>query len=172
MGRSWSRAGARAVAPGQPIPWSGAQAVVLVPPCLLLPSSQGFFTAIATELLFSFSAFVRPLKAGLWLLSSRGDSLQPEARDQQFPPGNQRTLYPWFSLVLLEHLTHIWSHCRRSAVEVQWAFVQHCIQLGEGMSPRAWWSPSHPIKGNSQEQQLTAQGTFPGPGAQIAACFH
>lgn len=33
---------------------SGAQAVVLVSPCLLLPSSQGFFTVIASELLFSF----------------------------------------------------------------------------------------------------------------------
>lgn len=39
-------------------PVSGVQAVVLVPFCLFLPSSQGFFTVTESELLFSFSGFV------------------------------------------------------------------------------------------------------------------
>lgn len=83
-----------------PLAMPGAQAVVLVPPCLFLPSSQGFFTVIASELLFSFKPLFSPWKAGLWLLSSRGDSLQPEARDWQVPPGNQGLFSPGLILVL------------------------------------------------------------------------
>lgn len=42
----------------------GAQAVVLLPPCLFLPSSQGFFTVIASELLFSFKPLFSPGRQG------------------------------------------------------------------------------------------------------------
>lgn len=59
-GQPWAGAGPGAVVVAGlwllaiPRPWSGARAVVLVPPCLFLPSSQGFLTVIATQLLFSF----------------------------------------------------------------------------------------------------------------------
>lgn len=105
-------------------------------PASLCPPAKAFSQLLRQSFCLVSKPLFAPWKAGLWLLSSRGGSLQPEARDWQVPPGKQRPFGPG----LIPVSTSVTSgasvlHCRRSEVELQWEPVQHCIQRGEGMSP-------------------------------------